>query len=229
VEADDGSSHSSTHSSSDDSSSSSGSDTDWGSSSNDDDDDDDDDDAAASEAVAPVVALSLAQDADVLLEGEAWEVAYTDEGDPYYHQPFTQETRWELPEGVQRRVTQKIRKKFAEDKRAAVEAELQKARRKAKRQKKAFLAGEQKKGEELRLTAELIERVAAELLSAAEQEQEEAAEGEGGGGGRGQQQPHEKGQKKKKGKDEKALQPYYAYGGCKRCLVLAGAKKRHLF
>eukprot|EP01044_Picomonas_judraskeda_P033204 COSAG03_NODE_13189_length_513_cov_0.847826_2_plen_59_part_01 len=53
---------------------------------------------------------------------------------------------------MQRRVDERIRKQRAEDEKAAAEAKLRKARRNAKRQKRAFLAGEKAKADELVLT-----------------------------------------------------------------------------
>ena len=110
----------------------------------------------------------------------------------------------DLPEAVQRRVDERIRKRRAEDEKAAAEAKLQKARRKAKRQKRAFLAGEKAKTDELMLTTELIERVAAELAEAEATVHLADA------------------QAKQLGTGKKKLEPFYAYNGCSRCLDLAG-------
>lgn len=113
----------------------------------------------------------------------------------------------DLPDAVQRRVDGQIKKRHAEEVKAAAEAKLRKARRQAKRQKRAFLAGKKVQHEELRLTTELIERVVAELTQAeadvdvAERQTKQLGTPRDG--------------------DEKKFEPYYAYGGCKRCLELA--------
>ena len=86
---------------------------------------------------------------------------------------------------------------------AAAEAKLRKARRKAKRQKRAFLAGEKAKQDELALTTDLIERVSTELAEA-EAEANMAED-----------------QAKQLGGARKKLEPFYAYSGCTRCLELA--------
>ena len=109
----------------------------------------------------------------------------------------------DLPDSVQRRVNERIRKRRAEDVKTAAEAKLRKARRKAKRQKRAFLAGEKAKQNELALTTDLIERVSAELAEA----EAEAKMAEN--------------QAKQLGGAQKKREPFYAYSGCTRCLELA--------
>eukprot|EP01043_Picozoa_sp_COSAG02_P015190 COSAG02_NODE_642_length_19038_cov_10.020856_5_plen_148_part_00 len=112
----------------------------------------------------------------------------------------------DLPEAVQRRVDERIRKRQAEVDKAAAESSLQKARRQAKRQKRAFLAGEKAKNDELMLTTELMERVAAELAEAETTISMADAQAKQLGSG---------------GSGKKQLEPFYAYSGCSRCLDLA--------
>ena len=148
--------------------------------------------------------MSLHTDAEKLLEGEVWETAVADDGRTYFYQPFTAETRWTLPDAVQRRVDTKIREHLREVRKAEQERALKQARRNAKQQKQEFFAGKTK--EDKQAVEELVETIAkigAELKALDKPEPPEPEP---------EPEPESSG---------KRLPPFYAYSGCKRCLDLA--------